>query len=159
MRIYGIQTPVTGAQEGAPAAGQGSRGSGRRVPEPQRGAHAPGPGCGAGARPLARCRPLKGEAIFGALCFLFGPSLFFFGLLLPCAVLGSASYFLLLCASRFWLCLDVLLAFCCFLSLLLFASLPFLCCASRFLLFVAFSFLLLALAFCFWACFFLMPCP
>ena len=37
------------------------------------------------------------------IVFVFGP--LFFGLLLPGPVLGSASCFLLLCVSRFLLCL------------------------------------------------------
>ena len=72
-------------------------------------------------------------------------------------MLGSASCFLLLCASRFLPCLSTLLAFLCCCFLLLCACCCVLLCASRCLLFVAFSFLLPALAFCFWACFLLMP--
>ena len=74
--------------------------------------------------------------VLGALfSLLFGPS-FVFGLLLPGPVLGSASCFLLLCASRCLLCLSTLLAFCFFALkayclLLLCASCCLLLCASR----------------------------
>ena len=80
--------------------------------------------------------------------FLLGPLMLFLGpffcLLLPGPVLGSASCFLLLCASRFLLCLSTLLAFCflhfffgfCFFALLMFCFLALL----EFCLFLLFPF-------------------